>query len=133
MEELRQLGVYECTSKELVARLLPLQISSLQRLRCSLFEDAKSANLVGHDDVIVQRQKRAIGPSKLPTDIATLVYHLRNKEYLPRTLLRNGKSSKQRYEQLKCQLLTKGEGMKKPAKKGTNKSGMKPISARRNE
>ena len=86
MEELRQLGVYECTSKELVARLLPLQISSLQRLRCSLFEDAKSANLVGHDDIIVQRQKIAIGPSietKLATDVATLVYHLRNKEYLP--------------------------------------------------
>ena len=125
MKELQRLGAdVKSTSDELVAKLVHLQITTLQRLRCEIFEAARSAHLVSQDDVIVQRQKRAIGPSlqsKLATDIATIVYHLRNRKSLPRTLLRNGKRSKQRYEQLKCQLSNK---LSKDVN-NTNKSVMK--------
>ena len=107
MEELRRLGSdVECTSEEMVTTLKHLPISNLQELRYNLFEEAKTALLVHQNDVIVQRQKRAIGPClevKLATDIATLAYHLRNRKFLPRTLLRNGKRSKRMYEQSRCQ------------------------------
>ena len=123
MEELRRFGAdAECTSDELISKLVHLQISTLQHLRCEIFEEAKSAQLVGQSDIFVQRQKRASIQTKLATDIATIVYNLRNRKYLPRTLLRNGKRSKERYDQLKSKLSENKQGRANTNEQGKNPS-----------
>ena len=113
MEELREFGADgECTSSEPVAKLQyePVaklkyfHISTPQRIRSKLFQEAQCAGLVNQKDIIVQRRKKAAGPClelKLVLDVATLVYHLRNRKILPRTILRNGKRSKQKYKKLR--------------------------------
>ena len=56
----------------------------------------RASGLVHPKYILVKRLKRAIGPSladKYATDISDLCYALRNKELIPRTLLKNGKRS----------------------------------------
>ena len=68
----------------------------LRTLRMDLFASAKASGLVHPKDILVKCLKRAIGPSladKYATDISDLCYALRNKELIPRTLLKNGKRS----------------------------------------
>ena len=68
----------------------------LKELRALLFEDAKTAGLTHSRDVLVKRLRKAVGPP-LPrnyvSDVADLSYALKNRQPVPRSLLKNGKLS----------------------------------------
>ena len=99
MDALRQLlgdNFIELPQDEVVKALSLRREDVLKNARSQLFDQAVATALVHQKDVLVRRLKRACGPSistKYAQDIATLLYHLKNRTRVTRTLLRNGKRS----------------------------------------
>lgn len=80
----------------MVKLLIPKPLGLLKQVRSDLFKVAMARNLVHRNDILVQRQKRSMGPRleiKLANDIAMLIYNLKNNVQVPRSLIRNGKKS----------------------------------------
>ena len=76
--------------------LLSHSEDQLRNLRTMLFDGAKTAGLAHSRDVLLRRLKRAVCPplpTKYATGITDLCYALKNRQPVPRTLLKNGKRS----------------------------------------
>ena len=74
-----------------------LSTESLSSIRSAVFAEAQEAGLACEGDALVQRRKTNGGKSvkqKHVSDVWHLVCSIRNKTSVPRTLLRNGKRSK---------------------------------------
>lgn len=100
MELLAKFGVHSDLPKnEFVGQLVSNTTSSLRDLRRLLFQEASNLGLLDTDLVdipLVERCDTAIRPAstKLSDDIWTIVQCTCNLDSIPRTLLRNGKRSK---------------------------------------
>ena len=84
-----------------IEQLRTRSISVLLGIRKSAFSKAISAGLANPKDILVGRKESAINPLniKLSEDIWTIMHSIRNDTIIPRTLLKNGKRSKQEYEE----------------------------------
>ena len=74
--------------------------SCIFSIRSKLFLDAKESGLVAAGDALVTRRKTNGGKTvrgKHASDICQLVSSIKNKTVIPRTLLRNGKRSKEEF------------------------------------
>ena len=96
MDEVRKTGVdidLPRSSQE-AALKENLGESALKLLREKLFAEAKERCLCDKKDELVMRQRRARGPTlkvKYAGDSTELIYLLKNRLPVPRTLLKNGK------------------------------------------
>ncbi len=85
---------------ELMDSLRVLPSATLKFLRSELFDSAKKKNLVDPDDILVNRNHSATNPleKKLAEDILRLINCVSNDTQVQRTLLRNGKRSRDAFE-----------------------------------
>ena len=103
MDSLLQLGVSkELSREEFLRSLRCVNNQEIAKLRMSLFEDAKANCLTHHNNQLVTRRKVGGGKSvveKHIEDIWLLVCSIKNKSFVPRILLKNGKRPKEEFEQ----------------------------------
>lgn len=101
MDSLRRLGLSGSMSRqEVLFALGPLSYSALLDLRLALYHDAVGRELVHANVTLVGRRDTACKPItiKLAEDIWTITNCLQHNKPLPRTLLRNGKRSRETFE-----------------------------------
>jgi len=107
MDSLPRFGVSkELSHEEFSRRLRCAKDLEIATLRLSLFEDAKANNLVHMNSQLVARRKVGGGKSvveKHVEDIWLLVCSIKNKNCVPRVLLKNGKRSKEEFEHRQSQ------------------------------
>lgn len=98
MDTVRELGVdLNAPASESVATLSTLSLSQLLSLRDELFTEATSLGLTSDGDELVSRRDSKKKPLhvKLTEDISSLLLCLKNESVVPRSLLKNGKRSKE--------------------------------------
>ena len=97
MEKLLTLTNVEVPKTEFVKTLITLPSSELSRLRTCLFEEAKEIRLIHSNDVLVTRNCSSVRPITFAhaDDIWNLATSLSNMRGIPRTLIKNGKRSKE--------------------------------------
>ena len=84
-------------ASESSAILSILPFSQLSSLRNSLFAEAASQGLTSEGDELMSRRDTKKKPlnAKLNDDVTTLLFCPKNESVVPRTLLKNGKRSKE--------------------------------------
>ena len=98
MDKVIQYGIdINAPSSEAIPKLISLPLHVLMSLREDLFAEALSQGLSSEGDALVARRDSRKKPLyiKLADDIVSLLICIKNGSILPRTLLKNGKRSKE--------------------------------------
>ena len=97
MDKLAEIVDIQASQDETTNVLLTLPLDDLSGLRLCLFEEARSYSLTEPNDVLVNRKGSALRPRSfaIVSDILTLAASIQDRKRIPRTLIRNGKRSKQ--------------------------------------
>ena len=91
----------ELSKEEFARRLNSAGSDEVSELRIALFEEAVCRDLADEGDVLVRRMKRGgkTVKGKHSEDVWSLVCSIRRSEEVPRVILRNGKRSREEFQQ----------------------------------
>ena len=97
MEQIRELGVdLNAPASEYLPVLVSLPLQDSLSIRDDLFKSASALGLAAEGDVLVSRRDTRKHPlcHKLADDIIFLLHCQKNETHVPRSLLKNGKHTK---------------------------------------